>query len=84
MNKFSISGRSASLLALLNTLIPPKVADPQPGQAADRLSVAPPGIAPFLANQKLTEFFTAQGDLSIGGHDLRPFSSAVRPRGVCL
>ena len=51
---------------------------PQPGQSADRLSAAPPGIVPVLANQKLTEFFAAQGDLS-----LEAMTSALfPPRGA--
>ena len=80
MDESSISGRSASLLSLLNALIPPNVADPKPSQAADRLRAAPPGIAPFLANQKLTEFFAAQGDLSLEAVTAALFPPCETPR----
>jgi DegT/DnrJ/EryC1/StrS aminotransferase family len=65
MDKFSITGRSASLFSLLRALIPANGAGLNPGQADDRLRVDPGAIVPFLANQKLAEFFAAQEELSL-------------------
>jgi 3-dehydro-glucose-6-phosphate--glutamate transaminase len=65
MDKSSITGRSDSLFSILQALIRSNSYHHNPSQAADRIGAVPPSFAPFLANQKLAEFFAAQGDLSL-------------------
>ena len=65
MDKFSITGRSDSLFSLLRALIPATGAGFNPGQSGDRFRADCAAIVPFLANQKLGDFFAAQAELSL-------------------